>query len=405
MKRALTAKVVLACSIAFHAATVPIFAIVVVPQALYTEPPLVYYLFLAVSGFLATISYIVRTKRHFRVSLLVRAALLLLFCRPFGPYLDIRLLLIMSITVEIGIFESFPSNLIASTLLLLASLAFANVFVYLTRPLRGRFVADLVRYILSASLVTVLSSMMALFREHMVEYGREMLRLRSVVEELTRAGTGFLEFARTAEARSIKSERNRLSAELHDSLGYRFTNLKMILEASKDFIDRDTSRLRELLETGIGQVEEGMLETRRALHLLRERPENEPPFLSAVHRLIDVFRNATGIGIAVDFANFPSSTGHQIDSALYHFIQEGLVNSFSHGKANRIDVIFWADEEELQVVIEDNGIGVDTIVEGIGLRGMRERLGMLGGTLSMGNTSAGFRIVARVPAQEELWRN
>ena len=124
-----------------------------------------------------------------------------------------------------------------------------------------------------------------------------------------------------------------------------------------------------------------------------------------MHRLVEVFGKATGIEIEVDYANFPFDLREKGEFALYHFIQEGLVNSFSHGKARKINVNFWSDEQKLQVSIEDDGIGVDTIVEGIGIHGMRERLGMLGGTLDMDNVPNGFKIIARIPVQEELWKS
>jgi signal transduction histidine kinase len=405
LERPPIARLVLALSLLFHTAALVLFVVEAVPTGQYSESPYVFELFLAVSAILACSAYFVRLKLHFRILLFVRAGLLLLFCSPFGRFLDIPLLLFMVLFVETGVFEAFPTNLVSSGLVLLASLAFAGIPNLLSGLPRIPELFDLARYLLAAALVALLASLLTFYRERLVEQGREMAKLGSVVEELTRAQMGFFEFARRTEERSTQSERNRMSAELHDSLGYTFTNLKMMLEAAKDLIEQDPSRLRDLLDTGLEQVQQGMQETRKTLYLLRDRREEKPPFLTAVHRLIDVFRKATGVAIMVDYANFPFDAGDEVEFALYHFVQEGLVNSFSHGKAGKISVIFWSDEEKLQVTIEDNGVGVDTIVEGIGIRGMRERLGKLGGTLSMGNMPGGFQIVARLPAKEELWKS
>ncbi len=404
-ERPLIAKLVLATTLGFHGAALLLFVVAASPRGLYSESPYVFYVFLAVSAVLACAAYLVPLKLHFRILFFVRAGLLLLFCAPFGAYLDIRLLLLMVLCVETCVFDAFPANLVFCGAILLASLAFADLPGLLRSPDRSQLIHDLIRYVLSASLVALLAGMMTYYRERTVEFGNEVAKLSSVVEELTRAQMGYLEFARSAEERSSQSERNRLSAELHDSLGYTFTNLKMMLEAAKDLIQQNPAQLEDLLETGLEQVQRGMKETRNALYLLRERREEKPPFLTAVHRLIEVFRKATGVAISVDYANFPLEPGEAVESALYHFVQEGLVNSFSHGKAGRISVIFWSDEERLRVSIEDNGVGVDAIVEGIGIRGMRERLGKLGGTLSMGNVPGGFQIVAQVPAREDLWRS
>jgi signal transduction histidine kinase len=400
----LIAKLVLASSFLFHSATLPLFIIAVAPRGLYHESPYAYYFYVVLSLALASVSFLVRRRLHFRVLLLVRVGLLLLFCAPFGRYLDIRLLLIITLTLEASIFEGFPTNLICSILLLLGSL-FLTVPALLAGEDPGQIVDDITGYVLCAGLVAVLSCTMTYYREEMVHYGRETVKLSSAVEELTRAQTGYLELARDAEERSTYAERNRLSAELHDSLGYTFTNLMMMLEAAKELIERDPARLRDLVNTGLGLVRQGMQDTRKTLYLLRERQELKPPFLTAVARLIEVFKRATGVDVKVEYTNFPFETEERVESAVYHFIQEGIVNSFTHGKANRISIIFWCDEEKLQVSIQDNGVGVNTIIEGIGIRGMRERLGRLGGTLVMHNTQDGFHILARIPTREQEWRS
>ena len=64
---------------------------------------------------------------------------------------------------------------------------------------------------------------------------------------------------------------------------------------------------------------------------------------------------------------------------MFSMIQEGMTNSLRHGKASQVRLMFWQTDSELIVNLYDNGKGSDTIREGIGFSGMRERIARLGG--------------------------
>ena len=92
--------------------------------------------------------------------------------------------------------------------------------------------------------------------------------------------------------------------------------------------------------------------------------------------------------------------GEKVDSLIYQFIQEGLTNSFRHGEATKIKILFWREDHILNIHLTDNGIGAKSIKEGIGMMGMRERLGALGGTMDSQNVVDGFELSARIPVKE-----
>ena len=403
LRRPLISTVVVVSSLALHGTSALLFISDPVHLG-YGESPALYYVLLAASAVLAVGGYLVERPLHFRALLSARLLVLLLVGAPFGPSLTIRLLLLLALFLETATFERYPANL-AFCLLLMLAVMVAAISGRAPRPLPLSMVRELGTFAAIGILVAASACAMTFFREQVALYGRKMEKIRAAAEELIRAQMGYLEYARSAEERSTRSERNRLSAELHDALGYTFTNLKMMLEAAKDLVMLDPDKVPELLQTALQQVQQGMTETRKALYLIRERHDAPLPFLASVHRMIQVFRKATGVDVVVDYANFPADSGEAVESALYHFIQEGLVNSFSHGKASEIRVVLWADAEKLQVTIEDNGTGTAEFHEGIGIRGMRERLGGLGGTLRMRNTAGGFRITAQVPAPEEPWND
>jgi signal transduction histidine kinase len=401
--RPLIAQAVLACSLICHAAVVVEFIITEAPRQLYFESSSVFFVYIAVSAVLSVAMYLTRKISSFHVLLISRVMLFIVFTMPFGLFFSIRLQLLLVLLLEVSIYENYPFNLLYSLFVIASSVVFSVLSPFPSRSTLAESYPDLITYLLCATIVAVLGGMMTFFRERMVASERKMRRQNATLVDLAKAQMGFLDLARTAGERSMLSERRRLTAELHDSLGYTFTNLKMLLEASMDLIEIDPGKLRELLEIGYQQVQEGMRSTRNNLHQLRDAVVVKTPFLAAVHQMCKVFEKSTGVHIAIDYTNFPQECDTRAESALFHFIQEGLVNSFSHGKATMIRVVFWLDNESMQVRIEDNGIGIGTITEGIGIHGMRERLGKLGGTLSLQPMSEGFKIVATVPVSEDKW--
>jgi signal transduction histidine kinase len=87
---------------------------------------------------------------------------------------------------------------------------------------------------------------------------------------------------------------------------------------------------------------------------------------------------------------------------IYSIIQESLTNALTHGKAQKITVGLMQTEMEIIVSVGDNGAGAGEISEGIGLKGIRERLSLLGGSLNAHNLKYGFELVARIPMDRRL---
>jgi signal transduction histidine kinase len=392
--RLISVSLVAAC--ALNLATLPVFFFVALPRGYYAEAPAAYVFFSGISIAHVLLANAARRRPLLAAVLASWLFFFLLLTYQFGRWLPIKLLLLLGFVLQAGALARRPWNAIASLgAVLCASVVHAAVLRD-SGALSAETAFDLAVVALTLAVCAALACLAAGYRERTLRLERETKSLKAMAENLTQAQLEYLEFAKSASERSQAEERNRLSAELHDSMGYAFTNLEMILEAGKDLMDTDPARLRELLETGLEQVRQGMRETRKTLYLLRDKVD-QPLFFGAVQKLVDVFRKATGIHAQVDYANFPQDCDAAIKTAFYHFIQEGLVNSFNHGKASRVYISFRVDEEGMRVTMRDDGVGAGSMVEGIGIRGMRERLGKIGGTLGMENLEDGFQIVASVP--------
>ncbi|MDP3178436.1 MAG: sensor histidine kinase [Spirochaetaceae bacterium] len=202
------------------------------------------------------------------------------------------------------------------------------------------------------------------------------------------------------EARLLLIERSRISRELHDTIGYTLMNILAMQKAAGAIIGKDPERAREFILKTMEQSERGLRDTRAAIGSLRGHEYREATIAEAVTRLAKAFEN-THIRISANLNNSAPTYGTEVDDALGHFVQEAITNAIKHGNADEIILSFWRTTEGVTVTVRDNGSGTKENAkpsEGIGLKGMRERFGALGGRIAMANAYSGFWISAFVPA-------
>jgi len=181
-----------------------------------------------------------------------------------------------------------------------------------------------------------------------------------------------------------------------------FTNIISLMDAGMSTGGQSREKVEDIFQTTRTQAKEGLQETRRALHTLRENGYSGPKGINAIYRIKQVFENITGVEIQIDPGNIPNHFTDDIDRMMYCTVQEALTNSRRHGRATRGRISFWLNKGLLQITVTDNGTGARQIVKGIGLSGMEERIAPFGGTLETSNPAdGGFRLDIRVPIPEE----
>ena len=164
-------------------------------------------------------------------------------------------------------------------------------------------------------------------------------------------------------------------------------------------LESQPEKTRELLEKSMAEASTCLDETRTAMRELRKKKMSQARGIRAFFDLVSAFGEATGITVKVEFGNSPDSFGERIDKTIFRFIQEGLTNSFRHGRATEIRIYFWIVRGVLEIRLQDNGSGSGELSAGIGLAGMRERLGELGGSLTYRNIVDGFEVAIRIPLE------
>ena len=280
------------------------------------------------------------------------------------------------------------------------------VFFSITCMARLRFGSQegtaiyLATYVIISGLTASIGILMVRYREALAESDKHIKRLNTTVLNLSDANKAFQIYADNIESESAQKERNRITRELHDTVGYAMTNVIIMMNAARVVLNEDLAGLDMLLEKVGDQTEQALNETRQTLHRLRNMEMHKPKGLQAISQLTRGFEGATGIEIRLNTGNLPWSLGMKIDSALFRFVQEGLTNAFRHGKATRIQINLWRTPDELRASIRDNGQGLDSeepVEDGIGLSGMKERFSSFGGKIVAHNVADGFELSATIP--------
>jgi signal transduction histidine kinase len=191
-------------------------------------------------------------------------------------------------------------------------------------------------------------------------------------------------------------ERRRLARELHDETGQALTSVLLGLKAVErsDDVPTALAELRELVVATLQDV-------RRLAVELRPKALDDFGLSVALERLVQTFKEATGISV-----EFQSQLGEQrlpseVETTLYRIVQESLTNVAKHAGARRVSILLVLRPGVVSALIEDDGHGFTEEDEGrggIGLSGMRERLALLDGRLTVeSGPGTGTSLVAEVP--------
>jgi signal transduction histidine kinase len=200
-----------------------------------------------------------------------------------------------------------------------------------------------------------------------------------------------------------EDERRRIARDLHDHLGQQVAALSLGVEAVLQSADGN-ARLR----AAVNDIRATISKLDRDLDFVtwELRPATLDDF-GLVVTLRDFVREwSKEFGIAAQFhagalgdVNLPRDA----EINLYRIAQEALNNTYKHAAATQVDVILERRDQDLVLVLEDNGHGFAPKAEsasgngGLGLVGMHERAAFIGGTLELESGASGTTVFVRIP--------
>jgi signal transduction histidine kinase len=218
-----------------------------------------------------------------------------------------------------------------------------------------------------------------------VESERLTARLRASEEALRRSRSRLVEAG--------DRERRRIAQDLHDGLQVRLVLLG--LQAARLALDADgPAGCREgatALRTGLDAA---AAELRDLVHAVMPAPLVERGLCAATEDLVDRVPVPTRLSLGVPDGVLPAP----VQNTAYFVVAEGLANALKHARATQLSVRVAHEGHRLVVEVGDDGVGGADLDAGTGLRGLADRVDVLGGTLRVTSPDgAGTRLVAELP--------
>jgi len=314
-----------------------------------------------------------------------------------GRSLGAELLLLLLLEVSVSLRFPLPIALAADA----AVLGFAT----LVGVSLGSTAARRIEVLLFGGLIAYLAGLAVFYRERLVRSAHTVDFQARSLENLAAANHSFVAHLESAKAESAERERLMITRELHDAIGYSLTNIAMMMSASRYLREENPQKLVEYCQKTRELASSTLQETRQILYKLRvvteKAIENPPLFFT---RLCQDFAQATGVLTECHLGNLPASLDDRVFTALFRSVQVGFINALRHGSTAHIRLAFWLTDAELRMrVWNDTPIRLpdaEVAGEGIGLRGVRERLEAVSGSLSYGPVPDGYEMVVTIPREE-----
>jgi signal transduction histidine kinase len=195
-------------------------------------------------------------------------------------------------------------------------------------------------------------------------------------------------------------ERKRISKEIHDTAGYVFINLIMMLQATSAILHKDIDKAEQLINDARDYADRGINEIR---HILRNIRDYTPASISLQNELFEIgesFKKVTDVGLDIEFGNWPISFSEALDAFFKSFMQEALTNALKHGNATGITIICWMTDTHVIMSVANNGEGVNApIVKGIGISSIEDFVSKKNGTITIQSSNHGFKISVSIPRE------
>ncbi|MFB2118618.1 tetratricopeptide repeat protein [Parapedobacter sp. 2B3] len=203
----------------------------------------------------------------------------------------------------------------------------------------------------------------------------------------------------------LKEQQLSISRDLHDNIGAHLTFIISAIDTAKQLVGHREPKLFERLGDMGSFAKDTIRELRDTIWAMNRPAISIEDLKSRIANFIEG-ANQTTMNVSLSFVDevkdekdllFNSKAGMNV----YRILQEAVNNALKHADATRIDISFARQSDLLQIRIDDNGKGFDTLEtqDGNGLQNMKNRAGALGGTLHISTENGLTRVECRFPIQ------
>lgn len=237
---------------------------------------------------------------------------------------------------------------------------------------------------------------------------RVAVRTRQLERSNTRLLESESELRRLSQElmQATELERERISREIHDQLGQMITAIKMEVSTLRRRIVAGSTGVTSKIDDIGALLDETVTLVRRISADLRPGVLDDFGLAAAAEGYLAEFEKRTGVGYALNLALDEKLILPNMATAVFRILQESLTNVTRHAEADHVTVDLRTQDHLLTLRVQDNGRGItpeeQSTRRSLGLLGMRERAGQLGGSLELiGLPDKGTTVVLQLPLDEQ----
>ena len=199
-----------------------------------------------------------------------------------------------------------------------------------------------------------------------------------------------------------EQERTRIAREIHDDFGQSLTILKMDLSWLKKQMIQNYPKVHSKIDSMFNVIDASLQTLHTVSSELRPVILDDFGLESAIEWQAEEFQSRTGVQCRIDSSVADLDLTKEQSTAIFRIFQETLTNIMRHSNATEVDVRLEMNEDELILIVADNGRGITEAEisnsQSFGLLGIRERLYPWNGQVDfIGHPNKGTRVIVRVP--------
>lgn len=198
-----------------------------------------------------------------------------------------------------------------------------------------------------------------------------------------------------------EEERRRVSREIHDGPAQAMANIVFRAEVCERLIDIDVLRAKKEIADLREQVRQCLKETRKIIFELRPMTLDDLGLVPTVRRFLDTVKERSGILTDLRILGEERRLDSYVEIGIFRIFQEAITNAEKHANAATLSIVMEFRRDALLATVTDDGEGFNTTddlgSESFGLLGMRERVNLLNGDLTIKSEIAvGTKIIVKV---------
>ncbi|WP_265939244.1 helix-turn-helix transcriptional regulator [Bacillus thuringiensis] len=208
------------------------------------------------------------------------------------------------------------------------------------------------------------------------------------------------QYVSQVERITLLEERDRLSKDLHDTMGHSYTSIIMGMETLR--MELKSKEGEQQLDSLLQLARNSMEEVRLYLHQL-DLSQESLPLATTLQQLTEEFKNHAKVNVRTRIIGEEYMVSKQSKMTLYRSLQESLTNAVRHGHSTEIIVSLHFEPQQIRLDVQDNGCGVEEWKDGFGLTAMKERVSQSQGRVIVySKKGEGTLISCVLPKQVQL---